>query len=58
MNNKTISEVLKDEEGITAIEYSLIAFLIAVVIVFSITAVGNEVLALFNKVATAVQVVL
>ena len=42
----------KDEEGATAIEYALIAGLIAVVIIGALTALGNKVGDLFNYVAT------
>ncbi len=38
------------EEAVTAIEYALIASLIAVVIVVSVGAVGNQVQALFQSV--------
>ena len=41
----------KDEEGVTAIEYSLIAALIAIVIVIVVTAVGGNVNAVFNNIA-------
>lgn len=42
-----------DESGVTAIEYGLIAALIAVVIIVSVTAVGTKLTAVFNAVATA-----
>lgn len=42
---------LKDEDGVTAIEYGLIAALIAVVIIVGATAVGTELNGLFNRVA-------
>jgi len=45
----------KDEEGATAIEYGLIAGLIAAVIVVSVTAVGGKVDVLFQKIATAMK---
>lgn len=44
--------LLKDEEGVTAIEYALIAALIGVAIVATVTLVGNEVNATFNTVKT------
>jgi pilus assembly protein Flp/PilA len=46
---------LKDEEGVTAIEYGLIAALIAVVIIVAVTLVGNELSDTFTEVATALQ---
>jgi pilus assembly protein Flp/PilA len=45
-----IKKFLKDEEGVTAIEYGLIACLIAVVIIGSVTLVGTKLDAVFNYV--------
>ena len=42
---------LKDESGATAIEYGLIAALIAVAIISGVTALGKNAGATFNKVA-------
>ncbi|MBU1287456.1 MAG: Flp family type IVb pilin [Alphaproteobacteria bacterium] len=42
---------LKDESGATAIEYGLIAALIAVAIIGGVTALGNSANATFNTVA-------
>ena len=41
----------KDESGVTAIEYGLIAALIAVAISVAVGSVGTELTALFNEVA-------
>ena len=41
----------KDEEGATAIEYALIAGLIAVAIIVALTALGGSIGNLFNDVA-------
>jgi pilus assembly protein Flp/PilA len=41
---------LKDEDGVTAIEYGLIAALIAVVIIVAVTLVGTELSDTFNEV--------
>jgi pilus assembly protein Flp/PilA len=41
----------QDEEGVTAIEYGLIAALIAVVIITAITAVGKNLDNIFTKIA-------
>lgn len=49
---KKFIRFLKDESGATAIEYGLIAALIAVVIVGGVTAVGTSLDALFNNVAS------
>ena len=46
---------LRDESGATAIEYGLIAALIALVIIAAITSVGTSLQATFNSVATAVK---
>lgn len=46
-----IKQFARDEEGVTAIEYGLIAALIAVVIIVAVTAVGTGVAATFATVA-------
>jgi pilus assembly protein Flp/PilA len=43
----------RDESGVTAIEYGLIAGLIAVVIIAMVTLIGTNLTAKFNAVATA-----
>lgn len=43
-----------DEEGVTAIEYGLIAALIALVIVVGLTAAGTNINALFTKISTCI----
>jgi len=48
-----LRNVARDEEGVTAIEYGLIAALIAVVIVGAVTNVGTQLAALFGSVASA-----
>lgn len=45
----------KDEEGATAIEYALIAGLIAVAIIGGLTLLGNEVEGLFNRISTVLN---
>ena len=42
----------KNQDGATAIEYGLIAALIAVVIIAAVTTVGTELSATFNVVGT------
>ena len=44
---------VRDEEGVTAIEYGLIAALIAVFIIASVTIVGTQLAILFGKISTA-----
>jgi pilus assembly protein Flp/PilA len=48
-----IRNFLKDESGATAIEYGLIAGLIAVVIIGSVTTIGTKLQTKFNAVGTA-----
>jgi pilus assembly protein Flp/PilA len=43
---------VREEDGVTAIEYGLIAALIAVVIILSVTAVGQNLRAVFTAVST------
>jgi pilus assembly protein Flp/PilA len=47
---KKLMRFLKDEDGVTAIEYGLIAALIAVVIIVAVTAVGGSLKATFEDV--------
>jgi pilus assembly protein Flp/PilA len=49
---KTLTKLFRDEAGVTAIEYGLIAALIAVVIVTALTTVGGNLKNTFNTVAT------
>jgi pilus assembly protein Flp/PilA len=51
---KKLMNLIKGEEGVTAIEYGLIAALIAVVIILSVTSVGTNLSTKFGEVATAV----
>jgi len=44
---------VKDQSGVTAIEYGLIAALIAVVIITAVTTLGTKLSATFTSVATA-----
>jgi pilus assembly protein Flp/PilA len=46
-----IQRFIRDEEGVTAIEYALIASLIAVVIIVAVRAVGTDVNATFQYIA-------
>ena len=48
-----IQKFVRDEEGVTAIEYGLIAALIAVVIIASVTLVGGNLATVFGGIATA-----
>jgi pilus assembly protein Flp/PilA len=46
---------IADQSGVTAIEYGLIAALIAVVIIIAVTAVGTSLSATFQAVAAALK---
>ena len=50
-----IKNFIREEDGVTAIEYGLIAALIAVVIIAGVTAVGTSLNSKFNIIATAVN---
>jgi len=50
-----ILNFLRDEDGATAVEYGIMVALIAVVIIVAVTAVGQNLSALFNRVAAALQ---
>jgi len=49
---KFVSKFMSDESGATAIEYGLIAALIAVVIISAVTALGSTIKTKFNAVVT------
>ena len=55
MLQKTVNAFIADESGVTAIEYGLIAALIAVVIIAAVTLVGKDLSNIFNTVATSLQ---
>lgn len=50
---KFIKNLIREEDGVTAIEYGLIAALIAVVIIGAVTVVGGSVKGVFNSIATS-----
>ncbi|MGE3301939.1 MAG: Flp family type IVb pilin [Hyphomonadaceae bacterium] len=50
-----MKKLLKNKSGATAIEYGLIAALIAVVIIAAVGSLGNKVATNFNKVADAMD---
>lgn len=49
---KAIQQFIREEDGVTAIEYGLIAALIAVVIIGSVTIVGTKLDAIFSYIGT------
>ena len=48
----TVARFMNDESGATAIEYGLIAALIAVGIIAAATFLGNSLSTLFNRIGT------
>ena len=53
LNN--LSALAKDERGVTALEYGLIAGLVAVVIVTSVTALGTKLNTTFTTITNALN---
>ena len=52
---KFFKNLLRDEAGATAIEYGLIAALIAVAAITALTSLGTNLSSTFTKVSTAVS---
>jgi pilus assembly protein Flp/PilA len=52
---KFIKKLRRNEEGATAIEYGLIAALIAVAAITAMQSLGNELSTTFNKVGTSLS---
>ena len=50
-----LKSLIEQDEGVTAIEYGLIAALIAVVIIAAITVVGTELQDTFTTISGALQ---
>ena len=55
--NRLVHQFIDDEEGVTAIEYGLIAALVAVVIIGGATALGVSLNNLFDRISTIVSTV-
>ena len=53
--NNLFARFVRDESGATAIEYGLIAALIAVVIIGAVQLVGTNLSTTFNSVATNIK---
>lgn len=49
-----IKNFIKEEDGVTAIEYALIASLIAGVIIAAVTLLGTNIKAMFNALAAKI----
>jgi pilus assembly protein Flp/PilA len=52
---QSIKKFVADESGVTAIEYALIASLIAVVIITAVTTVGTKVSTVFTEIGTTLK---
>jgi pilus assembly protein Flp/PilA len=52
---KSINKFTADESGVTAIEYALIASLIAVFIITAVQTVGTKVSTVFNEVGATLK---
>ena len=52
---KSMRNFVSDESGVTAIEYALIASLIAVFIIVAVQKVGTQVSTVFNEVGTTLK---
>jgi pilus assembly protein Flp/PilA len=50
-----VGNFIKDESGVTAIEYALIASLIAVFIIVAVQLVGTQVSTVFNEIGTTLK---
>ena len=53
---QAIKGFAQDEEGVTAIEYGLIAALIAVVIITAVGTVGTNLENIFERIAAALKI--
>jgi len=49
-----LRQFLRNDKGVTAMEYALIASLIAVIIVTAVTAVGTKLISLYTKIAASI----
>lgn len=52
-----IKKFLREEDGVTAIEYALIAALVAVAIITGATALGTQLNGIFQRLASCMQTV-
>ncbi|MBM0168924.1 Flp family type IVb pilin [Altererythrobacter sp. C41] len=52
---KFINKLLRDEQGATAIEYGLIAALIAVAAIGAMGALGDQLIGTFGEVSSAME---
>ena len=52
---KTLKRLFKEEDGLVAIEYGVIAVGIAIAIIITVGLVGNQLNALFERIVAALQ---
>ena len=52
---KLLKRLFREEEGATAVEYGIMVALIAVVIIVAVQTIGTNLQAVFNNVATALN---
>jgi pilus assembly protein Flp/PilA len=52
---KALRSFMLEEDGVTAIEYGLIAALVAVAVVAGATAIGSNINALFSRIANCLS---
>jgi len=57
MLKNAVARFVREEEGVTAIEYGLIAGLIAVVIIGAVTTIGTDLNKVFNSIVTGLKAV-
>ena len=50
-----IRQFIRDEEGATAVEYGLMAALIAAVIITAVTTIGTNLVTVFDKVSAVLK---
>lgn len=50
---KWLSAFLKDEEGASAIEYALVAAMVALILVTFVTPINNAIKGMFNQILVA-----
>jgi pilus assembly protein Flp/PilA len=55
---KMLNRFLRDETGVTAIEYGLIAALISVVCIAAMTFAGQQLLAVYTQIGNAIAAAL
>lgn len=51
---RAVAKLIKDECGVTAIEYGLIAALISIVIIHAVTLLGHSLSSLFTGISSSI----